>query len=148
MEQFTKNTHLSPPWASYGSMKTESCHNANSVITGVTGGCHLLCYQWLHYDSPWFSVNWVSFVNAFEAVDLAIMKLRCVMMLFVTGPPSCWHDGLRQWIFGHHYGYWWPGALGISGHSTEYAPMCFQLFMGYIDPAWLFLTNERQCLDY
>ena len=28
--------------------------------------------------------------------------------------------GLRQWIFGHHCEYWWPGALGISSHSTEY----------------------------
>ena len=58
----SKDSPFPTPWVSYGSMKTVSCHNANSVITGGTGDCHynnLWCHEWLqswHYDSPWSSV--------------------------------------------------------------------------------------------
>ena len=42
--------------------------------------------------------------------------------------------GLMQWIFGQHCGCWWPGGLatGLQYQSTEYAPKCFQLFMGSV----------------
>ena len=44
-------------------LKTESCNNANFVVTGDTGGCrydNLRCHYWRqiwHYDNSWFPMK-------------------------------------------------------------------------------------------
>ena len=81
-------------------LKTESCNNANFVITDATAGCHkdkLLCHMWRqswHYDNSrfsvkvfmkccWTGVHWTTVLLCRHIDHWWIIRIPCGLILLV-----------------------------------------------------------------